>query len=58
MPKRPRLLIPALGTGLLFVIWTFANLGPRAKSLTAKYEEEFGEEYKKLHKKYLIPFIW
>lgn len=44
--------------GLLFVIWTFANLGPRAKSLTAKYEEEFGEEYKKLHKKYLIPFIW
>lgn len=44
--------------GLLFAIWTFANLGPRAKSLTAKYEEEFGEEYKKLHKKYLIPFIW
>lgn len=44
--------------GLLFAIWTFANLGPRAKSLTAKYEQEFGEEYKKLHKKYLIPFIW
>lgn len=44
--------------GLLFALWTFANLGPRAKSLTAKYEQEFGEEYKKLHKKYLIPFIW
>lgn len=44
--------------GLLFAIWTFANLGPRAKSLTAKYEQEFGEEYKKLHKKYIIPFIW
>lgn len=44
--------------GLLFAIWTFANLGPRAKSLTAKYEQEFGDEYRNLHKKYLIPFIW
>lgn len=44
--------------GLLFAIWTFANLGPRAKSLTEKYEAEFGEEYKKLHKKHIIPFIW
>ncbi len=44
--------------GLLFAVWTFANLSPRAKSLTAKYEEEFGEEYRKLNKKHLIPFIW
>lgn len=44
--------------GLLFAIWTFANLGPRAKSLTAKYEAEFGEEYTKLNKKHIIPFIW
>lgn len=44
--------------GVLFAIWTFANLGPRAKSLTEKYEAEFGEEYKKLDKKYIIPFIW
>ena len=44
--------------GLLFAVWTFANLGPRAKSLTEKYEKEFGEEYKKLNKKHLIPFIW
>ena len=44
--------------GLLFAIWTFANLGPRAKSLTEKYEKEFGEEYKKLNKKHIIPFIW
>ena len=44
--------------GLLFAIWTFANLGPRAKSLTEKYEAEFGEEYKKLNKKHIIPFIW
>lgn len=44
--------------GLLFAVWTFANLGPRAKSLTEKYEKEFGEEYTKLNKKHLIPFIW
>lgn len=44
--------------GLLFAIWTFANLAPRAKSLTEKYEQEFGDEYRVLHKKHLIPFIW
>lgn len=44
--------------GLLFAAWTFANLAPRAKSLTAKYEEEFGEGYKSLKKKHIIPFIW
>lgn len=44
--------------GLLFAVWTFANLAPRAKALTAKYEEEFGDDYKELHKKHLIPFIW
>ncbi len=44
--------------GLLFAVWTFANLGPRAKSLTGKYEQEFGEEYTRLNKKHLIPFIW
>ncbi len=44
--------------GLLFAIWTFANLGPRAKSLTEKYEKEFGDEYTKLNKKHIIPFIW
>ena len=44
--------------GLLFAIWTFANLAPRSKSLTAKYEEEFGDEYRELKRKNLIPFIW
>ena len=44
--------------GVLFAAWTFANLGPRAKSLTEKYENEFGEEYKELNKKHIIPFIW
>ena len=44
--------------GALFAVWTFANLAPRAKSLTEKYEAEFGEEYRKLNKKHIIPFIW
>jgi 3-oxo-5-alpha-steroid 4-dehydrogenase 1 len=44
--------------GALFAIWTFANLGPRAKSLTEKYVAEFGDEYKKLNKKHIIPYIW
>jgi len=46
------------GAGLLFAAWTFANLAPRARALTRKYEEEFGEEYKALNKKHIIPYIW
>lgn len=42
----------------VFVIWTFANLAPRSRSLTEKYIQEFGEEYTRLGKKNLIPFIW
>jgi len=44
--------------GLLFVFWSFCNLAPRSKSLTEKYEQEFGDEYRSLKKKNLIPFIW
>lgn len=44
--------------GFLFFFWTFCNLAPRSKSLTQKYEQEFGDEYRNLHKKNLIPFIW
>lgn len=44
--------------GLLFAVWTFANLAPRAKALTEKYISEFGDEYKALNKKHIIPFVW
>lgn len=44
--------------GFLFAFWSFCNLAPRSKSLTKKYESEFGEEYTSLHKKNLFPFIW
>jgi len=42
----------------VFAIWTFANLAPRSKALTKKYIEEFGEEYRSLNKKNMIPFVW
>lgn len=44
--------------GVVFVIWTFANLAPRAKSLHKRYSEEFGEEFTSLHRRYIIPFIY
>ncbi len=44
--------------GLVFFYWTFANLAPRARSLHARYISEFGDEYRKLNRRYLIPFIY
>ena len=45
-------------SGVVFAIWTGANLIPRAKSLYTKYCEEFGEEFIKLKRKKVIPFIY
>lgn len=42
--------------GLIFVIWTFANLAPRARSNHNWYKETF-ENYPK-NRKTLIPFIY
>lgn len=44
--------------GLAFAVWTFANLAPRARKLHARYEEEFGDEYRKLKRKYILPFLY
>ena len=44
--------------GRVFVIWTFANLCPRAKSLHARYVSEFGDEYVRLKRFYILPFIY
>lgn len=44
--------------GVAFAVWTFANLAPRARKLHARYCEEFGDDYKKLNRKYIIPFIY
>ena len=44
--------------GVVFALWTFANLGPRSASLYKRYEREFGEEFTKLKRKRIIPFIY
>ncbi len=44
--------------GVVFVLWTFANLAPRSSSLYKRYEREFGEEFTSLGRKRIIPFIY
>lgn len=44
--------------GLVFAVWTFANLAPRARQLHQRYIGEFGNEYKSLHRRYILPFIY
>lgn len=44
--------------GAVFFIWTFANLAPRARTLHRRYLSEFGDEYRDLHRKYIIPFLY
>lgn len=44
--------------GLVFAIWTFANLAPRAKATHKKYIDKFGDEYLSLERRYIIPFIY
>lgn len=46
------------GAGLLFVWWTFANLAPRSAALYRRYEVEFGDEFRALKRKRIIPFIY
>ncbi len=44
--------------GAVFALWTFANLAPRARKLHQRYEREFGDEYKRLNRKYILPYIY
>ncbi len=45
-------------SGLVFALWTFANLGPRAWRIYKRYEQEFPEEMAAQPHKCMIPFIW
>lgn len=45
-------------SGLVFFIWTFANLVPRANSLYKHYQIEFGPEMKERKLKRVFPFIY
>lgn len=44
--------------GVVFVLWTFANLAPRSRSIHQRYIREFGDDYSSLHRKYILPFIY
>ena len=44
--------------GVVFVMWTFANLAPRARRIHKKYCDEFGEKYSSLHRRFIIPFLY
>lgn len=45
-------------SGLVFFIWTFANLVPRANAIYQHYKEEFGEIMEKKRLKRVFPFIY
>ncbi|MDE5975638.1 MAG: 3-oxo-5-alpha-steroid 4-dehydrogenase, partial [Muribaculaceae bacterium] len=44
--------------GVVFVLWTFANLAPRARTLHKRYIAEFGNDYSSLGRKFIIPFLY
>ena len=44
--------------GVVFVLWTFANLAPRARAIHKKYCNEFGEQYSSLGRRFIIPFLY
>lgn len=45
-------------SGLVFFLWTFANLVPRARSTHKKYMKEFESEIKSKNLKRVFPFIY
>lgn len=44
--------------GAIFALWTFANLAPRARAIHSRYCSEFGDDYRSLGRKFIIPFIY
>ena len=45
-------------SGTVFVVWTFANLVPRANTIYHRYLDEFGDEVRAMRLKRVIPFIY
>ena len=44
--------------GVLFAVWTFANLAPRAARIYERYKVEFADELDVKKVKRMLPFIW
>lgn len=45
-------------SGWCFAIFCFCNTAPRAAAHHKWYEDKFGDEYKKLKRNAVIPFVW
>jgi 3-oxo-5-alpha-steroid 4-dehydrogenase 1 len=45
-------------SGLVFAIWTFANLVPRANAIYRKYNTEYADEIKRKKLRRVIPFVY
>ena len=44
--------------GAVFLLWTCANIIPRSKAVYAKYEQLFGEDFTKLKRYKVFPYIY
>ena len=44
--------------GVLFAVWTFANLAPRAARIYERYKVEFADELDVKKVKRMLPFVW
>lgn len=44
--------------GVVFAVWTFANLAPRAAKIHVRYKRDFPEEMKNSKVKRIIPFVY
>lgn len=44
--------------GVLFVVWTCANLVPRSNSIYKRYKKEFSEEFDEKRLKRVFPFVY
>lgn len=45
-------------SGLVFAVWTFANLAPRAAKIHERYKRDFPEEMKGRKVKRIIPYVY
>lgn len=45
-------------SGLVFALWTFANLAPRAAKIYERYKVEFADEFDDKKIKRILPFIY
>lgn len=45
-------------SGLVFVLWSIANIVPRSKAVYERYIQFFGDDFKKLNRYKIFPYIY